>query len=48
MAIFADELTEKFWDQVVAEKLFADAVGVVDEMASGDLHRGQYTDPAFY
>ena len=39
MAIFADELTEKFWDQVVAEKLFADAVGVVDEMASGDLHR---------
>ena len=39
MARFADELTEKFWDQDVAERLFADAVEVVDEMASGNLHR---------
>jgi len=39
MAKFADELTEKLWDQTVAERLFTDAVAVVDEMAGGDLHR---------
>ncbi|MEP7153195.1 MAG: AIPR family protein [Nitrospira sp.] len=39
MTRFADELTEKFWDQSVAEHLFADAVAVVEEMAKGNLNR---------
>lgn len=39
MAKFADELTEQFWDQAIAERLFKDAVAVVDEKAEGNLHR---------